>query len=285
MLVRSLILLVLNGLCLSAVSQASTAQNSDSLVSWQGTFSQGGLVIGTLVNDRIKEVKALKRTLEITPSGKFAIGLGRDFPETLSVTFVLLDESTVVKTYPIKKRDYNIQKVEGVPKRTVTPDPEHIKRIQKEAALVKKSRSNTTNETHYLNDFSWPAKGLISGVYGSQRFYNGKPGRPHYGLDIAAPEGSPVTAPNGGVVVLAESDLFYSGGTVIVDHGDGVSSSFLHMSKVLVSVGDRVESGTLIGEVGSTGRATGAHLDWRMNWFDQRIDPRLLMKESVPPKK
>jgi murein DD-endopeptidase MepM/ murein hydrolase activator NlpD len=127
--------------------------------------------------------------------------------------------------------------------------------------------------------FRWPVRGRISGVYGSQRFYNGTPGSPHYGVDIAVPTGTPVHAPAAGRVTLAEPDLFYSGGTVILDHGYGLSSSFLHMSEVSVAVGDTLDAGDLIGAVGATGRATGAHLDWRMSWRDRRVDPQRL----VPP--
>ncbi|MGD2008216.1 MAG: M23 family metallopeptidase, partial [Cellvibrionales bacterium] len=129
----------------------------------------------------------------------------------------------------------------------------------------------------------WPAEGRISGVYGSQRFYNGTPGSPHYGVDVAVPTGHPVLAPGPGVITLAEPDLFYSGGTVILDHGYGLSSSFLHMSKLHVAVGDEVQPGDLIGEVGATGRATGPHLDWRMSWLDQRIDPQLLVPAMPLP--
>ena len=277
MVVRSLMLLIFQ---VFFVWNAFGAE----VVTWKGEFTQGGLLIGSLEKGAVSEVHALDRKIDITPQGKFAIGLGRDFSKTLEVTFVLNDGSRIVEAYPILKRDYKIQRVEGVPQRTVTPDPEHLKRIRKESALVKKSRANTSRLTYYLEDFIWPAKGIISGVYGSQRFYNGKPGRPHFGLDIASPKGTPVIAPSSGVSVLAETDLFYSGGTIILDHGDGVSSSFLHMSKVTVAVGDKISRGDLMGEIGSTGRATGAHLDWRMNWFDQRIDPRLLMKDQQPPR-
>ena len=136
-----------------------------------------------------------------------------------------------------------------------------------------------------LAGFQWPAIGPISGVYGSQRIYNGTPRSPHYGVDVAVPTGTPVLAPSSGVVTLAEPDLFYSGGTIILDHGFRLSSSFLHLSKVHVAVGQEVKQGELIGEVGATGRATGPHLDWRMSWRNQRIDPQLLappMPAQVP---
>jgi murein DD-endopeptidase MepM/ murein hydrolase activator NlpD len=165
----------------------------------------------------------------------------------------------------------------------VTPPEEVLERIARERALVREAKSARLERPEFLrwvrSGLSWPATGRISGVYGSQRFYNGTPGSPHYGVDVARPTGHPVVAPGPGIITLAEPDLFYSGGTVILDHGYGLSSSFLHLSEVLVEVGDEVAQGTWLGKVGATGRATGPHLDWRMSWFDQRIDPQLL----VPP--
>lgn len=259
-------------------------EESPILVSWKGDFQQGALLIGTLTSAEVVSVETKKRTLIINDQRSFGLGLGRDFDKQIELTFHMKDGSEVSQSYQVKKREYKIQKVEGVPQRTVTPDPEHLKRIRAEAAKVKKARAQSGDMSHYMESYIWPAKGLISGVYGSQRYYNGKPGRPHFGLDIAAPKGTPVTAPASGVVVLAENDLFFSGGTVVVDHGHGINSSFLHMSKLDVKVGQVLKQGDKIGEVGATGRATGAHLDWRMNWFDQRVDPRLLMSTSVPPK-
>lgn len=269
-------------LVLSSWVQAKEA--SPLLVSWKGEFQQGALLIGTLMSPDVMSVVTKKRTLVINDQRSFGLGLGRDYGDQLELTFHMKDGSEISQKYQVKKRDYNIQKVEGVPQRTVTPDPDHLKRIRAEAAKVRTARAKTADMSHYMEAFIWPAKGLISGVYGSQRFYNGEPRRPHYGLDIAAPKGSPVVAPASGVVVLAESDLFFSGGTVILDHGHGINSSFLHMSKLDVAVGQEIKQGDKIGEVGATGRATGAHLDWRMNWYDQRVDPRLLMSSPVPPK-
>ena len=125
--------------------------------------------------------------------------------------------------------------------------------------------------------FQWPLIGPISGVYGSQRFYNGVAGSPHFGVDIARPTGSQVSAPASGVVTLVHPDMFYSGGTLIIDHGHGISSTFIHLSEILVKEGDAIHQGQVIAKVGQTGRATGPHLDWRMNWFEERLDPQLLM--------
>jgi murein DD-endopeptidase MepM/ murein hydrolase activator NlpD len=187
----------------------------------------------------------------------------------------------------IIRRDYNIQRVEGVPQKTVTPSPQQLERIRQEQALVNAAKATRLSRPDLLQGalagFQWPTVGPISGVYGSQRYYNGSPGRPHYGVDVAVPTGTPVHAPAAGHVTLAEPDLFYSGGTVFLDHGFRFSSAFLHMSKVLVEVGQEVRAGDVIGEVGATGRATGPHLDWRMNWRKQRIDPQLLAPPMPAP--
>jgi len=144
--------------------------------------------------------------------------------------------------------------------------------------LIKQARKGDSKLQDFLAGFVKPLEGPITGVYGSRRVYNGTPGRPHYGLDIAAPTGTEVYAPAPGIVRLAHDDMFYSGGTLIVDHGQGVSSTFIHLSEVIVTPGQRVEAGDLIARVGATGRATGPHLDWRINWFEVRIDPDLVLK-------
>ena len=130
-----------------------------------------------------------------------------------------------------------------------------------------------------MQPFVWPIEGRITGVYGSQRVYNGVAGRPHYGVDVAAPVGAEVNAPAAGRIVLAHNNMFYSGGTLIIDHGHGLTSSFLHLSKILVEEGQEVQGGELVAEVGATGRVKGPHLDWRMNWRGARVDPELLVPE------
>jgi murein DD-endopeptidase MepM/ murein hydrolase activator NlpD len=154
-----------------------------------------------------------------------------------------------------------------------------LPRIRKEVRLAKAARAIDSDLQNFLQTFTWPAQGIISGVYGSRRYYNGVPKRPHYGLDIAAPQGTAVTAPAAGIITLVHENMYFSGGTVIMDHGHGISSTFIHLHKAHVKSGDRVEQGQLIAEIGTTGRSTGPHLDWRMNWFNQRLDPQLLMPE------
>jgi biotin carboxyl carrier protein len=216
-------------------------------------------------------------TLRVSEQGIVVLGFGRD--ETGTRTLRVGDCTAELD---IALREYRIQHVDGVPQRTVTPDPEDLERIRREAALVGEARRNSRPATDFALGFEWPVEGPISGVYGSQRVYNGSPGRPHFGVDVAVPTGTPITTPAPGVVVLAEPDLFYSGGTVIVDHGLEVTSSFLHLSEVTVEVGQRVQPGDVLGKVGSTGRATGPHLDWRMNWRNRRVDPQLLVPAMQP---
>jgi murein DD-endopeptidase MepM/ murein hydrolase activator NlpD len=242
-----------------------------------GKAVQGGMQWGQVAPGAAVTLDG--EALDVADDGFFALAYHRDAPaqRTLRVG----DSCTLV--LDIARREYRIQRVEGVPQRTVTPPEEDLERIAREREKVRAAKALRLRRADWLKQieggFVWPARGPISGVYGSQRFYNGKPGSPHYGVDIAVPTGTPVRAPAAGRVTLAEPDLYYSGGTVILDHGFGLSSSFLHMSEVSVSVGDELAPGDLIGAVGATGRATGPHLDWRMSWRDRRVDPQLL----VPP--
>ncbi len=239
-----------------------------------GQWIQGAVLIGqTAAGDR---VEFLGRQINVSDEGYFVLGLGRDFPAQAALTVSRDDESEVFE-FDVEQRSYNIQRVEGVPKRTVNPDPKHLERIRNESAAARKARKPVTDHQYYRQEFQWPLLGRISGVYGSQRYYNGQPRRPHFGVDVAAPTGTLVQSPADGVVTLAYDDMFFSGGTLIIDHGHGLSSSFLHLSKILVKEGERLTQGQMIAEVGATGRATGPHLDWRMNWYDQRVDPQTLV--------
>ncbi|MDC0370597.1 M23 family metallopeptidase [Porticoccaceae bacterium] len=240
---------------------------------------QGSLVVATVAPGYSVNYKG--KPLKINDNGTFILGLGRDAGEIMRLVVVDDKGNEEDYTFPVTKRKYNIQSVEGVPQRTVTPNPEDIARIRQDSLLVRNARQGVSGRQDFLAGFRKPLEGPVTGVYGSQRVYNGTPKNPHYGVDYAAPTGTIVRAPAAGVVQLAHSDLFYSGGTLIMDHGFGLNSSFLHLSAVLVSVGQEVKQGDPIGKVGSTGRATGPHLDWRMNWLNVRIDPQLVM-ESLP---
>ena len=243
----------------------------------EGSLTQGGLIWGTVPSG--SRVTLDGETLDVLQAGTTIAGFGRNAAATAELV-VEGGADVCRQTLQITPRQYAVQRVQGVPQKTVTPPPEQLERIRREQALVNAAKAQRLLRPDLLQaalaGFQWPTVGPISGVYGSQRYYNGAAGNPHYGVDVAVPTGTAVLAPAAGVVTLAEPDLFYSGGTVILDHGFRFSSAFLHMSKVLVEVGEEVNSGDVIGEVGATGRATGPHLDWRMSWRKHRIDPQLL---------
>lgn len=243
----------------------------------QGRPQQGGLLWGRVSPGH--EVYLDDSALPLASDGTFVFGFHRD--TTGSAKLIVKGQKACELDMAVVEREYNIQRIEGVPQQTVTPSAEHTARIKRERELVRKAKSKSHSKPLFAQGFSWPLKGPITGVYGSQRVYNGTPKSPHYGVDIAATTGTPAYAPAPGKVVLAHSDLFYSGGTVIIDHGLGVNSSFLHLSKVLVKEGDWLKTGDLVAEVGATGRATGPHLDWRMSWRNRRIDPQFLV-EPMP---
>ncbi len=244
----------------------------------RGELVQGGVVFGTAPPG--SRVTQDGKTVRVGAGGEFLLGFDRDAAAVSEVEVVLPDGSRHATRLEVATREYDIQRIDGLPPAKVTPrSPEDLERIRRDAAAVKAARTRDDDRADFLSGFEWPARGRISGVYGSQRILNGEPRRPHYGVDVAAPTGTPVTAPAPGIVTLADPDLFFSGGTLILDHGHQLSSSFLHLHKLHVAVGDRVEQGQLIGEIGATGRVTGPHLDWRMNLRDRRVDPTLL----VPP--
>ena len=258
----------------SCWSQSLTAQplNAERLAS---QLTQGGFHIGT-VNPGDKVIYRGK-SVRVSGQGDFIIGFGRD--SELQQTYTVISSEGKENTFHLNLsvRDYKIQKIKGVARKYVTPPAAVLKRIRNDSVKVKEARKFDSSESHFFKGFSRPAEGPISGVYGSQRFFNGKPRRPHFGLDIAGPVGTEIRAPAAGIVRLADPDLYFSGGTLIIDHGAGISSSFLHLSSLNVQVGDKVERGQVIAEMGATGRVTGPHLDWRVNWFDVRMDPALML--------
>ncbi|MEH6584603.1 MAG: M23 family metallopeptidase [Halioglobus sp.] len=268
-------LLSIVGLALSAVA----ASAHTACIEFNAPLQQGAYLWGKA--EPGSSVTVDGEVLDVMDDGTVFLGFGRDAAPTAELVVDKPEECR--ETLQVAARDYKIQRVEGVPAQTVNPPQEQLARIRKEGAQVSRARSEKLARTDLvqavLSGFIWPVEGPISGVYGSQRYYNGEPKRPHYGVDVAVPKGTVVHAPVAGVVTLAEPDLFYSGGTVILDHGYKLSSTFLHLSKVLVKPGEELQAGDIIGEVGATGRATGPHLDWRMNWRNRRIDPQLL----VPP--
>ncbi len=245
-------------------------------VELSGAARQGGLLLGMAEEGVRLEFDG--HNVRIADNGVFILALGRDAPPRMELFVYNNAGKKTVRVIEVMQREYPTQKIEGVPQRTVTPPEEALARIRAEGRMVRKARSLDDLRMDFTRGFRRPIDGVITGVYGSQRIYNGVPKRPHFGLDIAAPTGTPVKAPAPGVVTLTHPDMYYSGGTLIVDHGHGLSSTFIHLSKILVKEGQHIEPGDVIAEVGATGRATGPHLDWRMNWFDVRIDPQQVMQ-------
>lgn len=246
----------------------------------EGEPRQGALLIGRTEPGALIRVDG--ESVRVGENGVFLVGFGRDAPQRARIEAVFPDGGRVHRDLPVAQREYVIQRIDGLPPRKVTPSKEDMARIRKEYALVRQARDRDDARQDFLGGFEWPARGRISGVYGSQRVLNGKPRRPHYGVDVAAPVGTLVRAPAAGVVTLAHDDMFFSGGTLIVDHGHGLSSSFLHLHAILVKEGDQVRQGDPIAEIGATGRVTGAHLDWRMNLRGARLDPQLLVGPMAP---
>lgn len=242
-----------------------------------GTFAQGGLVHGTAAPGT--RVTLNGRAVRVSPAGRFVFGFGYDAPATATFQAVAPDGAVERRTLAIAKRVYKEQRIDGLPPKMVTPPDSVLARIHADAALIAKARAVDRPEPLFESGFIWPVTGPITGVFGSRRILNGKPRRPHFGVDIAAPAGTPVKAAADGVVAVASTDMYYTGGTVLLDHGYGLTTVYSHMKEVRVRAGTRVRQGDVIGAVGATGRATGPHLDWRINWFDQRLDPAGL----VPP--
>jgi murein DD-endopeptidase MepM/ murein hydrolase activator NlpD len=245
----------------------------------EGRIVQGGLVVGRTAPDA--RVRFDGEPVRVSPEGVFLVGFGRDAPETETLVIELPDGRTLERRLDVARRDYDIQRIDGVEPSKVTPPESVLPRIREEVRMVREARTTDAARTDFLQAFEWPVEGRITGVYGSQRFYNGEPRRPHYGIDIAAAAGTPVRAPAAGIVTLAHPDMYFSGGTLILDHGHGLSSAFLHLRHIDVEEGDQVNRGDVIATVGAGGRATGAHLDWRINLFDRRLDPAFLV-EPMP---
>ena len=246
-----------------------------SAVEFLGKFEQGSFILGkTKPNSK---VKIDNKKIRVSKDGFFAFGLDRDRKNDI---IIKVKKNKKIKIYEKKiiKREYKIQRIDGLPPKQVTPPPEVYERIKKDNVLIGKARSIDTAYDFFKNNFIYPIdKYIITGVYGSQRILNGKPRRPHYGIDFHAPEGTPVKAMMDGEVTLSEDDMYFTGGTIIFDHGHGISTLYMHMKDINVKVGQKIKQGQIIGTLGQTGRATGPHLDIRLNWFDVKLDPASIL--------
>ena len=239
-------------------------------VEFKGKFLQGHYIVG--ITDPSAQIIIGKKKVKVSKDGYFVFGIDRDRKFDLTITKIKDGKKEkIIKK--VLKRKYNIQRIDGLEESKVTPPESVYKRIKEENNKIGKARAINSNLPFFKDQFIMPVKGIISGVYGSQRILNGKPKWPHYGIDIAAKQGTMIKSSGAGIVTMAEEDLYYTGGTIIMDHGHGISTIYSHLENVIVSVGDKINQGDIIGTVGSTGRSTGPHLDFRVNWFQTRLDP------------
>lgn len=243
------------------------------------SVSQGALVLGKVAPG--SQVRYAGKTLRVSRYGTVVFGVGRNEAGPLQVQVTAPGAAPQTVSITVTTRDWPTERVNGVPPKSVNPPPEIAARIQREQAQVSAARDRDDDRTDFVAPFIWPVQGRISGRFGNARVYNGQPSPAgHSGMDIAVPTGTPVKAPAAGIVTFAAPDLYLTGGTVLLDHGYGVSSNFLHLSRIDVKVGERIAQGQVIGAVGATGRATGPHLHWGMSWFDTRIDPLLVLERK-----
>lgn len=263
-------------LLLSLALAAPLAAQDTSDVRFPAQVQQGSLVVGKVPAG--SRVQFRDRALRVSGYGTVVLGIGREEAGPVQLEVTRADGSRHSASIAITPRDWPVERVNGVPPATVNPPPAIAERIRREQAQVTEARRRDDDRVDFGNGFIRPVEGRISGRFGRARSYNGQPGSPHSGMDIAAPTGTPVKAPAAGVVTFAAPDLYLTGGTLLLDHGHGVSSNFLHLSRIDAKVGDRVEQGQVIGAVGATGRATGPHLHWGMNWLDVRVDPQLVLE-------
>lgn len=258
------------------VQAQTTAEADAQRIVFPASVSQGALVFGKVPPG--STVEHAGRSLRTTGYGTVVFGVSRNEKGPLTVAVTRPDGRRETTSITVTPRDWPEQRVNGVPPATVNPPPDIAERIRREQARVTEARARDDARADFAQTFIWPVQGRISGRFGRARVYNGQPGSPHSGMDIAAPTGTPVKAPAAGIVTFADDDLYLTGGTLLIDHGHGVSSNFLHLSRIDVKVGDRVEQGQTVAAVGSTGRSTGPHLHWGMNWFDVRVDPQLMLE-------
>jgi murein DD-endopeptidase MepM/ murein hydrolase activator NlpD len=244
-------------------------------VNLAGALVQGGLVRGQAAPGSAVWLDG--RSLRVAADGGFVLGFGRDAPA--SAELLVRDPTGKERRHVLKiaPRKYQVQRIDGLPPRTVTPSEADLAKIRTDAALLDAAKARDTALHGFAEEMAWPVIGPISGIYGSQRILNGEPRTPHRGVDIAAPAGTPVGAMASGVVSLAETDMYFTGGTVMLDHGHGLHSIYVHLAELRVTVGQRLSRGQTLGTVGATGRATGPHLHWGVYWFDQAVDPALLV--------
>jgi hypothetical protein len=271
----ALVLWCLSLLLVSPVGSVCAAAED---VVFPAQVQQGAMVIGKVAPK--SQVVYDGRTLTVTNYGTVVFGVAADATGPLHLRVTPPGGAALSVDLAVQPRDWPVERVAGLPPKTVSPPPQIVARIRREQARVAEARATSDSGTGFAEAFIWPVHGRVSGRFGSRRIYNGIPGAPHSGMDIAVPTGTPVRAPASGRVVFADPGLYLTGGTVLIDHGYGIGSNFLHLSRLDVHVGDVVSQGQVIGLAGATGRATGPHLHWGMTWFEMRIDPLLVLDRT-----
>ncbi|HKR20780.1 MAG TPA: M23 family metallopeptidase [Stellaceae bacterium] len=262
-------------LCL--VATAALAGN----LTLDGTLTQGALIRGFAGPGA--QVTFDGKKVRIAPDGHFIFGFGRDAPPHASLDVTFRDGAHLHRTLAIAPRHYDVRRINNLPPAEVTPPPETLVRIKQEAAEIDRAFAQQSDSVAFETPLEWPVTGIITGVYGSQTFLNGQARQPHLGVDITAPAGTPIKAAAAGTVTLAESGLYFTGGTVIIDHGYGLSTLYIHLQNIAVRAGDRVTQGEIIGALGATGRATGPNLHWGLVWNEVRLDPALAVGPMPQP--
>lgn len=250
------------------------------------TFSrmqeQGSLVVGKAPG--ASRVSIDGTDVLVSSQGEFVFGFTYDQTKPATVALLYDDGTRETRLVSPVARQYEIQRINGLPENFVTPPPEALAQITRENEMIDQARTRDTQETFFDGGLDWPAAGILSSVYGSQRILNGVPKSPHLGVDIAAPEGTPIHAPADAIVSLVGPDFYYDGNLTLLDHGHGVSTCYVHQQKILVKEGDRVKRGDIIGAIGQTGRATGPNLHWGLNLFQLKLDPSRSTPTPEPPK-
>lgn len=251
---------------------AAAAANS---VALHGRLEQGGIVFGTVSPGT--SLKLDGRAVSVSEAGRFVFGMDRDAKSSATLVARYSDGLETTQVISVAPRDWQIERVDGLPQNTVTPNPETVKRIRNEGGMIVAARNRTESLPFFETGFLQPAQGRISGVFGSQRVLNGQPRSPHSGLDIAAPTGTPIVATADGIVSLVHDGMVLTGKTVMIDHGFGLDSVYIHMSDISVEQGQRVRQGDPIGAIGMTGRTNGPHLHFGISWYGAKLDPQTVM--------
>ena len=282
---RALIFAALLAACAAADAPAEpeapaappATEASPSGLACAGAFTQGGVALCRASPGALMFVDGAEAG-RADAQGWAVIGFTREHGAAAHVS-ARTDAAETSADYDIAPRQFDIQRVDGLPPQTVNPtDPEVLARIQRDTALKREAFASSADLRGWLDGFIMPVQGTVTGRWGNQRILNGEPRDPHFGYDIAAPEGAPIRAPASGVVTLANPDMHFEGGLVFIDHGQGLTTMYLHMSRLDVAVGDQVAQGQVIGAVGARGRATGPHLCWRMRWRSRQLDPSVAVE-------